>query len=64
MASRVIAGIRLLSLRIPIPSPGARLERVFRRPLSSFPEEQRKVFYHTPRSKLAARCGTPALGAD
>jgi hypothetical protein len=61
---RAIGGVRLLSLRIPIPSPGDRLERVSRRPLSSYPEEQRKVFYHTPRSKLAERCGTRVEGAD
>jgi hypothetical protein len=56
---RPIGGVRLSSLRIPIPIPGARLERVSRRPLSSYPDDQRKVFYHTPRSKLAERCGKP-----
>jgi hypothetical protein len=59
-----IGGVRLLSLRIPIPSPGDRLERVSRQPLSSYPKEQRKAFYHTPRSKLAERCGRPIEGAD
>jgi hypothetical protein len=61
---RGIGGVRLLSLRIPLPSPGDRLERVSRRPLSSYPEEQRKVFYHTPRWKLAERCGTRVEGAE
>jgi hypothetical protein len=63
-SDRAIGGVRLLSLRIPIPAPGDRLERVSRRPLSFYPEEQRKVFYHTPSSKLAKRCGTPIEGAD
>jgi hypothetical protein len=59
-----IGGVRLLSLRIPIPSPGAQLERYSREPLSSYPEQQRKGFYHTPRSKLAERCGRRIEGAD
>lgn len=61
---RPIGGVRLLSLRIPIPAPGAKLERVTRQPLSSYPDEQRKVFYHTPRSRLAQRCGRSIEGAD
>lgn len=61
---RVIGGVRLLSLRVPIPSPGDRLERVSRGPLSSYPEEQRKVFYHTPQSKLTQRCGTRVESAE
>lgn len=59
-----IGGVRLLSLRIPLPSPGAPLERVSRHPLSYYPEEQRKIFYHTPRSKLTERCGTHVDGAE
>jgi hypothetical protein len=61
---RSIGGVRLLSLRIPLPAPGDRLQRASRSPLSYYPEEQRKVFYHTPRSKLAERCGTRAPGAE
>jgi hypothetical protein len=56
--------VRLLSLRIPIPSPGDRLERVSRQPLSFYPKEQRKVFYHAPQSKLAERCGMRIESAD
>jgi hypothetical protein len=59
-----IGGVRLSSLRIPIPEPGAPLERFSRRPLASYPDDQRKVFYHTPRSRLAARCGTQVEGTD
>ncbi len=60
-----IGGVRLSSLRIPIPAPGAPLERASsRKPLSSYPDEQRKVFYHTPRSKLSQRCGRRIEAAD
>jgi hypothetical protein len=52
-----IGGARFLSLRIPIPPPGARLERTTRRPLSEYPDQERALFYHAPRSKLAERCG-------
>jgi hypothetical protein len=61
---RAIGGVRLSSLRVPIPSPGDRLERVSRQPLSFYPEEQRKAFYHTPRSKLAERCRKHVEGVD
>jgi hypothetical protein len=61
---RAIGGVRLSSLRIPIPSPGDRLQRVSRQPLSFYPPEERKTYYHTPRSKLAERCGKPVEGAD
>ncbi len=52
-----IGGVRLSSLRIPLPKPGDPLERAHRRPLSDYPEEERHVFYHTPRTTAAARCG-------
>lgn len=52
-----IGGVRLSSLRIPLPKPGDPLERARRRPLSDYPEEERHVFYHTPRSTAAVRCG-------
>ncbi len=54
---RPIGGVRLLSLRIPLPSPGDRVERFLRQPLSAYPDSERHVFYHTPRSKLGERCG-------
>ncbi len=57
-----IGGVRLLSLRIPIPPPGAHLERVTRLPLSAYPEDERKTFYQTPRAKVASRCGMPLEG--
>jgi hypothetical protein len=61
---RSIGGVRLLSLRIPVPKPGDPLQRMSRRPLSEYPQEQRKIFYHTLRATLAERCGMPADPAD
>ncbi len=55
---QLIGGVRLLSLRIPLPKPGEPLERTHRLPLSAYPEDERRVWYHTPRSKAAERCGT------
>ena len=57
-ALKPIGGVRLLSLRIPLPNPGERLERNQHLPLSSYPDEERHGFYHTPHSKIAERCGT------
>jgi hypothetical protein len=54
---RAIGGIRTQSLRIPLPKPGDPLTRPVRRPLASYPEEQKAFFYHTKKSKLAERCG-------
>lgn len=56
---RTIAGVRLVSLRIPLPAPGDPLQRMQRRPLSEYPPAQKQSFYHTPESKLAERCGSP-----
>jgi hypothetical protein len=56
---KAIGGIRVMSLRIPLPAPGAALERFRRQPLSAYPEEERHHFYHTTRAKTAERCGTP-----
>jgi len=53
---RKIVGVRLVSLRIPLPSPGDALQRVERRPLAQYPDSERQPFYHTPKSKLTASC--------
>jgi hypothetical protein len=63
-AVKPIGGVRLLSLRIPLPKPGEPLERNHRLPLSEVPDEERHVFYHTPRSKAAERCGSPGEGIE
>jgi hypothetical protein len=58
-----LGGVRLSSLRIPIPQPGDPIERVRRRPLPDYPEDDRHVFYHTPRSTIAERCVAAGQGA-
>jgi hypothetical protein len=59
-----IGGVRLLSLRIPLPNPGEPLERNHRLPLPAYPEDQRHVWYHTPRSKMADRCASRSEGGE
>ena len=51
-----IAGLVLLSLRVPIPSPGSSFPRYARAPLADFPAEQRKVWYATSRHVVDRRC--------
>jgi hypothetical protein len=63
-SDKPIGGVRLLSLRIPLPKPGEPLERNRRLPLSAYPEGERHVFYRTPRSKAAERCGTRSEGGE
>lgn len=55
-AGERIGGVRLLSLRIPIPPVGSKFERYRREPLAHYPESERKYFYHTPESIRARRC--------
>jgi hypothetical protein len=54
---KTLGGVRMLSLRIPLPRPGERLERSRRLPLAEVPADERHGFYHTRRSKIAERCG-------
>ena len=55
---KTLGGIRVMSLRIPLPDPGEALHRFRREPLEAYPEKERHHFYHTTRSRAAARCGT------
>jgi hypothetical protein len=59
-----IGGVRLLSLRIPIPTVGSSFERYRRYPLAHYPKGERKIFYHTPSSMRARRCASDAPGRD
>lgn len=52
-----IGGVRLLSLREPLPEPGKPVSPYTRKPLDSYPNDQRKNWYWTPSSKRAERCG-------
>lgn len=51
-----IGGIRVMSLRIPLPEPGTRTDRYARVPLADLPREWRKHWYETPRDRLDTRC--------
>ncbi len=57
-----IGGVRMLSLRIPIPEVGSSFERYRRYPLAHYPETKRHHFYHTPASVRARRCAPGAEG--
>jgi hypothetical protein len=61
-ALKALGGVRMLSLRIPLPSPGEPLERSRRVPLADVPAGERHGFYHTRRSEIAARCGGDSDG--
>ena len=54
-----LGGIRVLSLRLPLPVAGERLERTTRKPLSAYPDSVRHPFYFTKASIRTARCGYP-----
>jgi hypothetical protein len=63
-ADHAIGGIRLLSVREPIPPPGAVLYRFERRPLTEYPVAERHVLYRTSKAKIDARCGSTRSPAD
>jgi hypothetical protein len=56
-----LGGIRTLSLRIPLPDPGAPLTRTEHRPLSEYPVSEHHNWFYTKASKRAARCGYPPV---
>jgi hypothetical protein len=55
-----IGGILVVSLRIPLPEPGTRVDRYTRTPLAEVPSDWRKHWYRTPRSRRDERCATEA----
>jgi len=59
-----IGGVRFLSLRIPYPPPGEHIEPYTRKPLASYPKDQRKEWYWTPQSRRAEKCGVDKGGDD
>jgi hypothetical protein len=59
-----VGGIRVLSLRIPLPSPGDPVARLERKPLATYPEAMRKVWYYTTKSKRGERCGYTMTSHD
>ena len=52
-----IGGIRVLSLRIPLPAPGTKIEPYKREELAKYPDDQRHNWYWTPSSMRRERCG-------
>ena len=56
-ADRPIGGVRLLSVREPIPPPGSEVHRYQRRPLADYPRAERHLVYRTPKAIVDERCG-------
>jgi hypothetical protein len=54
---RKLGGIRVLSLRLPLPEPGAVLTRLTHKPLADYAPTVRKNWYHTTQTKRSERCG-------
>jgi hypothetical protein len=52
-----IGGVRILSLRIPLPAPGTKIDPYKREELAKYPEDQRHNWYWTPGSMRRERCG-------
>lgn len=55
-----IGGVRILSLRIPLPAPGTKIDPYKREELAKYPEDQRHNWYWTPGSMRRERCGEKA----
>lgn len=55
-----LGGIRVSSLRIPIPKLGEPLPRWNPGPLASYPPDQQKHWFYTPNSRRRTLCGGPA----
>jgi len=53
---RMIGGIRVSSLRIPIPDPGSRVERWDPQPLEAYPESYHRHWFYTRMSERRSRC--------
>lgn len=59
-----IGGIRLASVRVPIPKPGEPVARFEHRPLDQYPSDQVKHWYHTPERTVVERCERAKSGAE
>ncbi|HUH04810.1 MAG TPA: hypothetical protein VML75_22590 [Kofleriaceae bacterium] len=55
-----IGGILVVSLRVPLPEPGTRVDQAYRTPLMEAPREWRKPRYRTPKELRAQRCSAVA----
>lgn len=54
---RLIGGVRLVRVRIPVPAPGGPVARFTRRPLEEIPQREKETLYRTPKARIAERCG-------
>ncbi|HTA91901.1 MAG TPA: hypothetical protein VK745_20105 [Polyangiaceae bacterium] len=52
----MIGGIRVLSLRIPLPAAGQKIERYHYLPLTAYPDSYRKEWYYTQASRRPELC--------
>lgn len=59
-ANKKIGGVRILSLRIPLPAPGTKINPYKREELAKYPEDQRHNWYWSPGSIRRERCGDKA----
>jgi hypothetical protein len=57
-------GIRITSLRIPLPHVGGTLPRWNPRPLDEYPLDQQRHWYWTPWSTRTTRCGSDVAPSD
>jgi hypothetical protein len=55
-SDRKIGGVRLLSIRAPLPEIGAPLVRVHHTPLPEIPEKERKLWFSTRSGTITERC--------
>ncbi|HEX7668761.1 MAG TPA: hypothetical protein VF395_04220 [Polyangiaceae bacterium] len=55
----LVGGIRTQSIRVPFPKPGQKVEPYVRLPADSYPEEERRYWYWTQKSRREERCGGP-----
>jgi hypothetical protein len=55
-SDKQIGGVRLFSIRGPLPVIGAPLVRVHRVPLSQIPEKERKLWFSTDSATISERC--------
>jgi hypothetical protein len=51
-----IAGVRIVKLLVPVGTPGDGQPRYEKKPLATYPAEQRKDLYYTPESRRDERC--------
>ena len=56
--ARALGGVRYVSLRVPLPKVGDKIERFRIRPLAEYPKAYRHVYYRTDRETIDERCGT------